>query len=74
MRPSPGEKRSVNHHAEMVENHHVIGIQSPVLRFERRVILATIAGDITAESQRNFAGIHHVAENGNLVVPTSFLR
>ena len=72
MRPSPGENQQVNHHTEMVENHYVIGMQSPVLRFERRVISTLIAGGLTVESERNFARIHHVAQKRNVVILPSF--
>ena len=32
-----------------------------------------LAGDLSVETQLNFAGFHHVARKGNVVVPPSFL-
>ena len=32
-----------------------------------------LAGDLSVETQLNFATIHHVAQKGNLVVPPSLL-
>ena len=72
MRLSPGENQQVNHHTETVGNHHVIGMHSPALQFGRRVISTLITGDLTVESERNFAGIHHVAQKGNVVILPSF--
>ena len=58
---------------EMVDNHDVTGAQSLVLPFERRVMSPVFVGDLSVESQLNFAGIHHVAKKGNVVVTSSFL-
>ena len=47
-------------------------MHSPALQFGRRVISTLITGDLTVESERNFAGIHHVAQKGNVVILPSF--
>ena len=72
VRPSLGENHQVIHHTEMVGNHHIIGMQSPVLPFERRVISTLMAGELTVENKRNFARIHYVMQNGNMVILPSF--
>ncbi len=59
---------------EMVEYHDAIGTYSPGLPFERRVISAVNPGDLSVESQLNFAGIHHVAEKRNVVILPRFHR
>ena len=67
------ENQQVIYHTEMVENHHVIEMQWPILPFECWVISTLIAGDLIVESQQNFAHFHHVSQKGNVVILPSFV-
>ena len=58
---------------EIGGNYDEIGVQLPPWGFERRVISAVKAGDMSVETQLDFLADHHMPRNANTVVLPSFL-